>query len=643
MKKIIILIALLSIGFAGFSSHAQEINKNTLIPVNIYISSHQDVYKFNALGVSIEELKDDHIEARITQTKIEELTSLGWKVEAREEERADPKIISAYHNYSWLTAKLDSVCTLYPNITRKYSMGLSQLGYNQWAFLITDNPDIDENEAEVRFTATIHGDEPVGTEMCIALIDSLTSCYGSLPAIADLVDNREIWFVPMYNPDGNTNTSRSLNNGVDPNRNFPVPDGTIGDDFTYTNYIETQNFIDFWSKRRAVLSATYHGGALIANYPWDYIDSSVTPVLNPADLFLIKEISLGYSRLNLPMYYTPDVPGWIPANAADSGVIYGYTWYPVYGSLQDWSYHATSCVDITMEISSNKWPSASSLPAFWGDNREAMMYFIRQAGWGLQGIVTDSLTGLPINWASVVPFGIDKPVYTDTIGDYHRMLMTDQYDLVFTAVGYHEKWASDIRVKIDSVTNLDMQLAPILVSGIVSDSDSGTPIPGALVEIVNLRSDTTDGIGAYQMRWNQDDYYSLRASATGYSTVIYDSLKFENDSTINFSLSTDTGVAGRPEVNVFITRLEQPYPNPGRSAIQFHFQLAASGQACLDIYDITGRRVKSLPQGTVPAGTVRPFTWDGSDQSGKKVSAGVYFCRLSALGIERSVRFIMLK
>ncbi|MBU1355752.1 MAG: carboxypeptidase regulatory-like domain-containing protein [Candidatus Edwardsbacteria bacterium] len=644
MKKSLILTIIAAVFLTTTQGlRAEEINKNTLIPVNIYITTHDDVYKFNTLGVNIEELRDGYIEARISQAKIDELTSSGWKVEAREEERVDPKIISAYHDYSWMTAKLDSVCILYPGIARKYSMGLSQLGYTQWAFLITDNPDIDENEAEVRFTATIHGNEPVGTEMCLAMIDSLTQGYTlGTPEITALVDNREIWFVPMYNPDGNTNTSRSLNNGVDPNRNFPVPDGTIGDDLTYTNYIETQNFIDFWSKRRAVLSATYHGGALIANYPWDYLDSSVTPVLNPADLFLLKEVSLGYSRLNLPMYYTPDAP-FAPANAADSGVIYGYTWYPVYGSLQDWSYHATSCVDITMEISSNKWPSASSLPAFWSDNREAMLYFIRQAGWGVQGIVTDSLTGLPINWASVVPFGIDKPVYTDTIGDYHRMLMTDQYDLAFTAIGYHEKWASDIRVRIDSVTNLDMQLAPILITGIVSDSDSGSPIPGALVEIVNLRSDTTDGIGAYQMRWNQDDYYSLRASATGYNTIIYDSLKFENDSTINFSLSTDSGVAGRPGVNVFITRLEQPYPNPGRSTTKFHFQLAASGQACLDIYDITGRRVKSLPQGTVPAGVVRPFTWDGSDQSGKKVSAGVYFCRLSALGIERSVRFIMLK
>ncbi|MDQ7799216.1 MAG: M14 family zinc carboxypeptidase [Candidatus Edwardsbacteria bacterium] len=637
MKKLVILLALLSIGFAGSPSHAQEVGKAGLIPVKIYITTHDDVYKFNALGVGIEELKDGYIEARITQEKIFELISLGWKVEPREEEKVDPKIITAYHDHPWLTAKLDSVHADYPAITKKISIGKSVQNRDLWAFLITDHPDSAENEAEVRFTATIHGNEPVGTEISIALIDSLTAGYGIVPAITDLVDSREIWFLPMFNPDGNTTNLRVNANGEDLNRDFPVPDGSIGDDGDWVVEQENQRFIDFWSGKRAVLSATYHGGALIANYPWDYMDSSAMS-LEPPDLDLARRVSINYAVLNPPMFSTPS-----PSTPYDSGAIYGYTWYPVHGTLQDWSYHATSCLDITMEISTNKWPAAATLPSYWADNREGMLYFIRQAGWGVQGIVTDSLTGLPINWASVVPFGIDKPVYTDTIGDYHRMLMTDQYDLIFSAVGYHEKWASDIRVRIDSLTNLDMQLAPILVTGIVSDSDSGTPIPGALVEIVGLRSDTTDSFGNYLIRWNQDDYYSLKASAAGYTTVIYDSLKFENDSTINFSLSTDSGVAGRPGVNVFITRLEQPFPNPSGAVVTIRYQLAAAGPACLDIYDITGRRVKSLPQGTVPAGAVRIFTWDGSDQSGKKVSAGVYFCRLSAGGMNKTRRMVILQ
>lgn len=502
-------------------------------PVKIYINQHQDVYRFQALGVDVEELRDGYIEAAVTPEKLKELVSLGWRVEPRVEEPVSPDIPAAYHNYNWLTAKLDSVAASYPNIARKYSLGTTQGGRQQWAFLITDNPDIAENEAEVRFTATIHGDEPVGTEMCLGLIDSLTQCYGVVPEITDLVNSREIWFVPMYNPDGNAASSRYLNNGVDPNRNYPVPDGSIGGDGTYDIYAETQNFMNFWAQKRAVLSATFHGGALIANYPWDYADSVGTPPTDPPDLFLARQISLGYSRLNQPMYLNPS-----PSAPYDSGVIYGYTWYPAPGSLQDWSYHATSCLDITMEIGTTKWPSGSTLPTYWNNNRAAMLYFIRQAGWGVQGVVTDSLTGQPINRVAVQVGGINKPVYTDSLaGDYHRMLLTGYYTIQFSKPTYQTKVFSNVWVRLDSLTNLNVQLVPIRLSGTVRDSASLNPIEGAIVEVVGAGRDTTDAQGNY---WVQvpAGTYTVKFAATGYESKIFNNIDISALDTLNVLLGS---------------------------------------------------------------------------------------------------------
>ncbi len=623
------ILALVAMSLFASVGEAEKPTSSVSLPVRISLSAHDDVYRLTSMGISIEGLDGLQAEARINSSKLEELKSLGWQVEPLKEPPVDPKIVAAYHDYNWLSAKLDTLCDQYPAITRKYSMGLSQQSRHQWAFLISNNPDSDENEAEVRFTATIHGNEPVGTEICIALMDSLVQGYqAGVPEITELVNSREIWFVPMYNPDGNSLDQRGLANGVDPNRNFPVPDGTVGDDGTFADYVETRNFIGFWRGKRAVLSATYHGGALVANYPWDY-----TATLCPDDQ-LAREVALGYARLNPPMY---------ASTSFDSGVTNGYDWYEVNGSLQDWSYHATSCLDITLEIGLNKWPPASTLPSYWADNREAMLYFIRQSGWGLQGVVTDSLTGLPISLASVAPFGLDKPVYSDTIGDYHRMLMTGWYDLAYSAVGYHDKWASDVRVRLDSLTCLDMELAPILVSGTVRDSGTGQPLPGALVEIVGLRSDTTDSAGHYQLRWNQDQYYRLRAWADGYRPVAYDSLLFDCDSTFNFSLAVDTGVTGPPEPRVLVTRLENPYPSPGCGPVNIRFQLALGGEASLDIYDVAGRLVRSLPQGQIPAGVMRSAVWDGLGQSGRRAPSGVYLCRLSAPGAVRTARFVLLQ
>jgi len=440
MKNKLLFIPVLLLLLAPAGLRAQT---GSLIPVKIYISSHDDVYKFKGLGVGIEELCNGYIEAQITKAKFDELTTLGWKVELRTIEKVDPKIASQYHNYTQMTSFLDSIHTIYPAITKKISIGKSVQNRDLWAFLITDNPDSNENEAEVRLAANIHGDETVGRELCLAMIDSLTKVYDSVPAIANLVNSREIWFMPSLNPDGYELNRRENANWVNLNRNFPVPDGSIGEDGTYVNEVETQAFIDFWSGKRAVLSLNYHGGALVANYPWDY-----TVTRCPDDL-LAKEVSLGYSRLNPPMY---------ASTSFDSGVTNGWDWYYVYGSLQDWSYYATSCLDITMEIGT-KWPSASTLPTYWSDNRDGMLFFIRQAGLGIQGLVTDSATGLPLDFAQVEVAGIDKPVYTDSIGDYHRMLLSGNYDLTYSKEGYFPKTISGVRVNYDSLTNLDVALA----------------------------------------------------------------------------------------------------------------------------------------------------------------------------------------
>jgi hypothetical protein len=448
MKKVLFLIPVLLLFLAGGDLWALP---SGLIPVKIFISSHDDVYKFKALGVGIEEMRQGYVEARVTESKYQELQALGWLVETRLEEKTDPKIALQYHNYSQITGFLDSIHTNYPAITKKVSIGQSVQGRELWAFLVTDNPNSDENEAEVRLAANIHGNETVGRELCLAMIDSLTKAYGFVPAITDLVNSREIWFMPALNPDGFELNQRENANFVDLNRNYPVPDGSIGEDGTYVNEMETQAFIDFWSGKRAVLSLNYHGGALVANYPWDY-----TAIRCPDDL-LAKEVSLGYSRLNPPMYASASF---------DSGVTNGWDWYYVYGSLQDWSYHATSCLDVTMEIGT-KWPAASTLPSYWSDNRGGMLFFISQAGLGIQGLVTDSATGQPLDFVQVDVAGIDKSVYTDTIGDYHRMLLSGSYGFTFSKTGYVSKTIPGIRVKYDSLTNLDVALAkePVGVEG----------------------------------------------------------------------------------------------------------------------------------------------------------------------------------
>ena len=69
-------------------------------------------------------------------------------------------------------------------------------------------------------------------------------------------------------------------------------------------------------------------------------------------------------------------------------------------------------------------------------------------------------------------------------------------------------------------------------------------------------------------------------------------------------------------------------PNPVRGRTSIRFGLARAGDARLELYDLAGRRVRTLASGTMPAGP-SAAQWDGRDQGGRTVAAGVYFVRLA--------------
>jgi flagellar hook assembly protein FlgD len=76
--------------------------------------------------------------------------------------------------------------------------------------------------------------------------------------------------------------------------------------------------------------------------------------------------------------------------------------------------------------------------------------------------------------------------------------------------------------------------------------------------------------------------------------------------------------------------LSSPRPNPCRGAMSVELAVpAGAGRASVAVYDLAGRRVRSLVDGEVTPGR-RVLTWDGLDASGKHAAAGVYFVKLEA-------------
>ena len=79
-------------------------------------------------------------------------------------------------------------------------------------------------------------------------------------------------------------------------------------------------------------------------------------------------------------------------------------------------------------------------------------------------------------------------------------------------------------------------------------------------------------------------------------------------------------------------RLGDSYPNPFNPAVVIPLDLATdAARVSLSVYDVLGRRVRQLWQGPLGAGSHR-FTWDGRDEAGKAVAAGVYIYKVEVNG-----------
>jgi hypothetical protein len=85
-----------------------------------------------------------------------------------------------------------------------------------------------------------------------------------------------------------------------------------------------------------------------------------------------------------------------------------------------------------------------------------------------------------------------------------------------------------------------------------------------------------------------------------------------------------------------VLSLAAPAPNPFRGATTIAYRMPAERNAELGIYDVSGRLVRTLLHGVVPAGPGE-VRWDGRDGDGNTASSGVYFVRLRA-GDEESTR-----
>ena len=109
------------------------------------------------------------------------------------------------------------------------------------------------------------------------------------------------------------------------------------------------------------------------------------------------------------------------------GITNGAEWYVAKGVMQDFNYHFSNCMEITLELSCCKRMPSRYLQHEWENNEQALLSYVEAAQTGLRGIVKYS-NGQPVEGARVEVQGIDKHVMTTERGEYWRLLYDRSYN-----------------------------------------------------------------------------------------------------------------------------------------------------------------------------------------------------------------------
>jgi len=114
-----------------------------------------------------------------------------------------------------------------------------------------------------------------------------------------------------------------------------------------------------------------------------------------------------------------------------------------------------------------------------------------------------------------------------------------------------------------------------------------------------------------------------------------------DDITVTTEHTTDVGDNG-PTGADRMYALGAAYPNPFNPATVIPFEIASPGKVTIRIYDISGREITTLMDGTLPEGKHRVL-WNGRDNRGRSVASGVYFLKMRCGVFEASERLILIR
>ncbi|MBM3269452.1 MAG: zinc carboxypeptidase [Candidatus Sericytochromatia bacterium] len=329
--------------------------------------------------------------ARVTRAQTAWLGTLGVSVQPDPQpvrlEAFDP----SYHTYETLVRDMRALADAHPDICTLVDLGPTWETTKGKADRRVWGLHVKKGDASARpalaFIANQHSREIVTPEIALLLARKLVEGYGTDPEYTTFVDSRDIWIVPMVNPDGHARVVKgedwrkntdsdpvpgfgnvaAYGLGTDLNRNFPFHWGEKGASNDPENPTfrgrgpgsepETQAISKLLQSRKFTFLMSYHSYSNLIMWPWGYSDA---PPPDPRLPAIGKKLGA--------------LTGYRPQQSKDL--------YLTSGGITDFAFGQLGALAFTTEIGS--WndgflPPHSRVAQFWKENEPAARYLLKTA------------------------------------------------------------------------------------------------------------------------------------------------------------------------------------------------------------------------------------------------------------------------
>lgn len=358
MKNLIVVLALVCLFVPGTINSFQS-NEPTLVPFKVNVE--ESVMDQIAQKFEVTLKHKDGYEVLVPMDQMDEFTALApdakmifqkpaIKLRKFDITGSAVKDLRQYRLFHQILEAVKNLEAQNPDLVQYVEYGRSADDRPLFALKISDNVTVDEDEPELMITAATHGDEIITPEVVLDLINKMVDGYnGGDQRFLDMVNNREIYFIPVVNPDGFVNRAR-YDKGIDPNRSYPWPGkpDALGSP-------SIAPLMKFFGERNFVGSLDFHAYGELTMYPWAYTRDSVP-----------KEHKAVYDTLAKKM-------------ASTNGYTYGQISKVIYvavGSSADYYYWSKGTIAMAIEMGSEKNPHPSEIEAYTQAQTESTWLFI---------------------------------------------------------------------------------------------------------------------------------------------------------------------------------------------------------------------------------------------------------------------------